>query len=105
MADPTLAAIAALERALTPQERRLLFHTRAGGPHRGHAAAPGSGPQGETCGSCRHLARNRPSSRAYLKCGLMEAAWTGGAGTDVRARDPACSQWQAPTSPPEAADD
>jgi hypothetical protein len=35
----------------------------------------------------------RRFARAYLKCALMEAVWTGGAGTDVRARDPACSKF------------
>lgn len=60
----------------------------------GHAAVPGTGPKDETCGSCSHLAR-RQMSRAYLKCGLMRAYWTGGDGTDVRAADPACRRWTA----------
>lgn len=60
----------------------------------GHAAIPGTGPDGETCGSCRHLYR-RAMSKTYLKCGLMRAYWTGGEGTDVRARDAACRRWEA----------
>lgn len=80
-------------RALTAQERRLLFQTPTKGKS-GHAAPPGSGPQGETCGSCRHLARKR-MAKTYLKCALMQAIWTGGGGTDVRARDPACAKWEA----------
>lgn len=60
----------------------------------GHAAAPGTGPAGQTCGSCRHLHR-RNMSKVYLKCGLMRAYWTGGASTDIRARDAACSRWEA----------
>jgi hypothetical protein len=61
---------------------------------RGHAAVPGSGLQGETCKTCRHLTRLQ-YSRIYLKCGLMRLLWTGGPKTDVRAHDPACRRWQA----------
>lgn len=60
---------------------------------RGHAALSGTGPEGETCGSCANLFRNR-MPKTYLKCGLMEAYWTGGRATDVRARDPACRRWE-----------
>lgn len=60
----------------------------------GHAAVPGTGPEGETCGSCASLVR-KEMSRVYLKCGLMQAHWTGGSGTDVRARDAACRRWEA----------
>lgn len=59
---------------------------------RGHAALPGSGSTGETCKTCAHLARVEMAS-TYLKCGLSRARWTGGPGTDVRAKDPACSKW------------
>jgi hypothetical protein len=61
---------------------------------RGHAAPPGTGPEGETCGSCAHLHRNQ-QARVYLKCGLNKANWTGGGGSDVRARDAACRRWEA----------
>lgn len=60
---------------------------------RGHAARPGSGPQGETCRTCKHLARIS-LGKTYLKCGLMKKRWTGGPGTDVRARDAACQLWE-----------
>ena len=59
----------------------------------GHAALPGTGPAGETCSTCEHLTRKQ-MSRAYLKCLLMRAYWTGGEGTDVRAADPACRRWE-----------
>ena len=59
---------------------------------RGHAAIPGTGPQGETCRTCVHLVR-RQRAKTYLKCDLVK--WTSGAGTDVRAKDPACSRWEA----------
>lgn len=61
----------------------------------GHAAPPGTGPAGETCGSCKHLACNAMGNR-YYKCGLMRAHWTGGIGTDVRKKDAACAKWERP---------
>lgn len=63
---------------------------------RGHVLPPGSGPAGETCGSCRHLARV-VLAKTYRKCGLNRANWTGGGATDVRARDAACAKWEAKT--------
>lgn len=60
---------------------------------RGYIRPPGTGPDGETCGSCRHLVRRR-LAKTYLKCGLAEAKWTGGGGSDVRARSPACEMWE-----------
>ena len=65
-------------------------------PKRGHAARPGTGPEGETCGSCRHYTRKR-MSKTYRKCALTKATWTGGGGSDIRARDPACAKWDART--------
>lgn len=59
-----------------------------------YAALPGSGPAGETCGSCASLYRKRMGG-TYLKCGLTRALWTGGGGSDVKSRSPACSKWEA----------
>ena len=42
---------------LTPAQRRKLAPPCGKGP-RGHVAPPGTGPEGETCGSCAHLFRN-----------------------------------------------
>lgn len=86
-----------LDRALTPAERRRLT-AKPKTKKTGHAWRPGTGPEGETCKSCKHLVR-KSMSKVYLKCGLMAAHWTGGAGTDVRASDPACREWTAPDSP------
>ena len=61
---------------------------------RGHADHPGTGPEGETCGSCTHIAK-RHLAKTYTKCGLTKATWTGGGGSDVRNKDAACSRWQA----------
>lgn len=79
--------------AMTPAERKKLFGAKVS--NKGlHAAAPGSDPQGETCGSCAHLFRN-VMAKTYFKCELTKRGWTGGAGTDVKHKDPACSKWQA----------
>ena len=61
----------------------------------GYAAPPGTGPEGETCASCRHYVR-REFAKTYLKCGLNAAKWTGGRKTDVLARSPACRLWLPP---------
>ena len=58
----------------------------------GYAAPPGTGPEGETCGSCRWLYRNH-LSKTYLKCQKMSPFWTGGPKTDIRAKAPACREW------------
>ena len=86
------------DHAMTPSERKAFFakiaQDDAGAGKRGHFARPGSGPQGETCKSCKHLTSNR-LGKTYLKCGKNRARWTGGEASDVRARDPACSGWEA----------
>jgi hypothetical protein len=57
-----------------------------------YAALPGTGPAGETCGSCKNIVR-RQWDKIYLKCGLCRDRWTKGPGTDIKARSPACSKW------------
>ncbi|MGY6257262.1 hypothetical protein ACXIVK_27775 [Paraburkholderia caledonica] len=60
----------------------------------GYAGSPGRGPAGETCRSCQHKRSTGSSTaRTYWKCGLMQAHWTGGPGTDIRMRSPACQFW------------
>jgi hypothetical protein len=54
----------------------------------------GTGPNGETCGSCRWIHRS-PSGR-YRKCRLTDHRWTHGTATDIKAAWPACSKWQDP---------
>lgn len=61
----------------------------------GYAWLPGSGPAGETCGSCAHIVR-KEMGKTYLKCALMERHWTGGGGSDIRSRSPACREWKSP---------
>lgn len=55
-----------------------------------YAAWPGTGPSGETCGSCQHIMR----TARYRKCDLVRRLWTGGPGTDIKARSAACSKWE-----------
>jgi hypothetical protein len=53
-----------------------------------HPHAMGSGPAGETCGTCSNLVRVRYHDKGYLKCGLV--VWSHGPGTDIRLKDAAC---------------
>jgi hypothetical protein len=62
-------------------------------PKRGHYFTPGTGPAGETCGTCKHIFRNH-MAKTYLKCGKNRANWTGGEGSDIRAKDAACKFWE-----------
>lgn len=62
---------------------------------RGHAAAPGTGPQSETCGSCMHRESVRGGARAFSKCGLMRRNWTHGKASDIARNHPACLHWSA----------
>jgi hypothetical protein len=57
-----------------------------------YAARPGSGPPGETCGSCKHRVLRK--SR-FWKCGILRGAWTRGNETDIRPTSPACVLWVA----------
>lgn len=59
----------------------------------GYAGAPGSGPAGQTCKTCRHLFRN-VQAKTYLKCDKNRANWTGGRKSDVLASSPACVHWE-----------
>lgn len=61
---------------------------------RGYAGTPGSGPEGETCGSCRHR-KNRVFAKAYPKCALTRAAWTRSRRTDILVSSPACEKWES----------
>ena len=62
---------------------------------RGHAAMPGGGPAGETCGSCQHYTPVQYHDYVHRKCGLMEHHWSHCSATDIRKRDPACRFWES----------
>ena len=54
----------------------------------------GSGPEGETCKTCRYATRVDYHDKRYYKCDLIEQ-WTHGPGTDIRLKWPACAKWEA----------
>lgn len=65
------------------------------GQAKGYARPPGSGPAGETCKTCQHsYGVELRSGKRYWKCGLVKA--TGGPGTDIRLKSPACSKFEKP---------
>lgn len=66
---------------------------------RGHAARPGSGPKGETCGSCEHRVGVFGGRRTFSKCALRRAYWTHGRHSDISKKDAACSFWLAKAAP------
>jgi hypothetical protein len=78
------------EFALIPVERKRL---RGGTKKRGYAHMPGSGPPGETCGTCKHK-RAKAMAKTYYKCELRRGTWTSGAGTDILLKSPACKFWE-----------
>lgn len=61
---------------------------------RGYADHPGTGPKGETCGSCVHHVVKRMGG-SYHKCELTRSCWTGGRRSDILVRAAACSKWES----------
>lgn len=59
----------------------------------GYAGVPGRGPEGQTCGTCRH--DSYYTSSDFHKCGLTRTNWTNGGATDIKVRAPACQFWVA----------
>lgn len=60
------------------------------------AAPPGTGPDGETCKTCKHICRIR-LAKNYYKCFLIKHLWKGSKRTDVLTRSPACNKWEPDT--------
>lgn len=79
---------------MTPRERQRKNRSTKG-RQKGYAAMPGSGPQGETCKTCKHYTI-RQMAGSFRKCGLMVRAWTNSYGTDILASSPACQRWEKP---------
>lgn len=82
--------------AMTLAESRRQQRRLKGDPARGYYATPGTGPEGETCKTCRHAHANH-LSKTYWKCELMRPAWTGGRKTDILMGSPACKGWEPRT--------
>lgn len=73
--------------------RRIRRTGKAPVAREGWADKPGSGPEGETCGSCTYCEAFHYRKR-YYKCAAREGDhWKGGRATDIRPLDPACSKW------------
>ena len=56
--------------------------------------SPGTGPDGETCGTCAHAVVKPMESRNYWKCGEAKGAWTNSVNSDIRLKWPACRGWK-----------
>lgn len=60
---------------------------------RGYAFSPGTGPAGETCGTCRfYCSMNR--GKRFAKCEKARSSWTHSRRTDVLSRAAACKFWE-----------
>lgn len=62
----------------------------------GYAAPPGTGPAGETCGTCRHIRRERNYSgnKRWAKCAIGYQSSCDA--SDIKVRAPACKLWESP---------
>lgn len=74
-------------------------NTKPRGKHyvepRGYVDMPGTGPEGKQCRHCKHYAHQSGVAGSFPKCGLNRARWTGGRGSDILARAPACRRFEA----------
>jgi hypothetical protein len=65
---------------------------------RGYAAPPGAGPAGKTCRDCANFTHGGTGRRSFPKCGLNQARWTSGRGSDILASAPACRLFEEPAA-------
>lgn len=54
----------------------------------------GTGPAGETCGTCADAVLRPLRSRNYWKCAAAKNAWTNSQNSDIRLKWPACRAWK-----------
>ena len=54
----------------------------------------GSGPAGQTCGTCGHRVHVSSGENRYQKCALVRRHWTHGEGADIKAAWSACRYWK-----------
>lgn len=78
----------------TEPARRYASPAKCSPKPAGYAAAPGTGPEGESCGTCGHCRVRTAQGRRFYKCGLMVASWSKDRGTDVVLKSPACTRWE-----------
>jgi len=76
---------------VTIEEARTLMHRKRDERPKGYAARPGSGPAGETCGTCANACK---SNGHFWKCLLLKHRWTNSYGTDIRLKTAACEFWK-----------
>lgn len=61
--------------------------------HYAMAGPPGSGPEGETCGTCKHRYGIMFTSRRVYKCAQVVPKGSSAA-SDLRLKWPACRRWE-----------
>jgi hypothetical protein len=83
-----------IDPAWLAQHPEVLHSPRRTRPDRAHPYAPGSGPKGQTCGTCAKCVCRQFRHKRYYKCHVLMKTWTGGAATDIKLRDPACRSWE-----------
>jgi len=65
----------------------------------------GTGPAGQTCGTCSKLCRVHYHDKTYRKCHVLMKHWSHGGATDIRCKDPACKSWEPRVEKVEVGDD
>lgn len=65
----------------------------------GYIATPGTGPKGETCGTCQHCWLMNGAKRSWYKCRLARATWSPSRTTDILVSSPACARFEAAEFP------
>lgn len=82
---------------VVPEAQVINSRVKSGVQPRGYAGIPGTGPTDKCCRDCRWYFVKK-MAKDYRKCGHRDARirWTGGPGTDILARSPACSKFEEP---------
>ena len=62
-------------------------------------ATLGSGPEGATCGQCKHRIQVLYHDKRYPKCEEARSAWTHGEASDVKHWWPACREFEPKEKP------
>lgn len=75
---------------------KVVLRAPAGTRVRGYADDPGTGPTGESCGSCTFIRResNGSGNKRWAKCGHPLGYRSSCTASDIRAKAPACRHWE-----------